>query len=98
MLIADGGDDLQFGRSRLNRVVELGEPSVVAARSVEPILVPDLHVAKPERRRVAVLRSLRSPFRSRGPGNVFNLVQRVLDIRLQVQAGLNVFTPQRISG
>ena len=56
-----GGDQLQVGILRLDRLVELRVAAVVAAGAVEPIFVADLDIGELEGRGMAVLERGRRP-------------------------------------
>ena len=85
-----GGDELQVRVLRLDGLVELGVAAVVAAGAVEPVFVADLDVGEMEGRGVAVFGALGSPLCGGVAGDVLDLVERVLNVGLEVGAGVDV--------
>ena len=92
-----GRDKLQLGIFDFDRVEDLGEASVVTAGAVEPVLVANLNVFERERCRMTILRAACAPGCRGVTGHVFNLVERVLHIRLQVRPGRDVLVAQRVA-
>ena len=82
----------------LDGVVELREPSVVTAGAVEPVFVADFDVVQLERLGMAVLDALRAPFGGGVAGDVFNFIERVLNVRFELRSGGNVIMFQRVTG
>ena len=93
-----GGDDLQIGIVLLDGVIELREAAVVGAGVVELIFVADFDVVQRERRGVAVFGAFRAPFGIGAAGDIFNFVERVLHVRLERGAGIDVLLRQRVAG
>ncbi len=93
-----GCDELKPGIALLDGLVELRIAAVVAAGAVEPVFVADLDVSEREGRGVAVLGSLCAPPGVGVAGHVFDLVERILHVRLKGGAGINVLLLHGVAG
>ena len=91
-------DDLKIRILRFDRLVELRVAAVVRARTVELVLVAHLDVLQRERSRVPVLGALCAPFGVDASGYIFNLIQRVLHVRLKRRSWVHMLLCQRVAG
>ena len=93
-----GGNQLQIGVALLDRFVVLRIAAVIRPRAVEPVLVADLNIMQRKGRRVAVLRALGAPLGVGAAGSIFDLVQRVLDVRLERRPWVHMLLHHRVAG
>ena len=98
VLGSDGGDAFEVRVFRFDGVVELGKTAVVASRFVKPIFVADLHVGKFEGGGMAVFGALSAPLGPGVAGDVFDFVERILHVRLEGGAGVDVGVLQVVTG
>jgi len=89
---------LQAGIFGADGFVELGVALFIAAGAVKPFFVADFDVGEREGRGVTVFDTLGAPFGVGSAGDVFNLIERVLHVRFEVLAGIDVVAAQRVSG
>src|SRR5258708_12818750 len=73
-------DHLKIRVSSLDRIVELGEASIVAPGSVKEIFVSDFDILERERRWMTFPGALRAPNRGRPPGNISIFFQALLHV------------------
>ncbi len=96
---ARGTDDFELRVFGADGVEELGEAAFVAAGlTIEIILVADLDVLQREGRGMAVLGAACTPDGVRAAGHVLDLIERVLDVGLEVGSGLDALLVHGISG
>ncbi len=84
-----GGDELQVWVLRLDGFVELRVAIFVGVRAIEGVFVADFNIGELERSRVPVLRADGAPLGVGPAGDVFNFVESVLYVGLEVVAGLH---------
>ena len=88
-----GVDAFQVRILRLDRIIKLGEPALIAVRFVGAVLVADLDIGQRERRGMTVLHTLGAPFGARIASDVFDFVQRIIHEGLQSRPGINMLSP-----
>src|SRR5260370_7207295 len=88
-------DHLKIRVSSLDRIVELGEASIVAPGSVKEIFVSDFDILERERRWMTVRGALRAPSGVGAAGEILDFIQGILYVWCQVR---NESAIQRIAG
>jgi len=92
------GDELKFRVPLLDGLVELRVTAVIGAGFVELVLVTDFNVGEMKGSRVAVFGAFRTPLGGGASGHVLDLIEGILNVGLEVGAGVYVLLVEGVSG